>query len=409
MKIKNSIRKKVLTSLLIGATLGTTVTGIGATKSFADCSSHDNVISGEVKYSRTDKALGEQIIKEMQEDSKSKNYSPVKTWHFHQVNDGKCVTLAQHRGYLYMLDVWGQANKGTAYVGGTKLHFSNANGKAQKGWFNVTDDPKGLNGRHYFDPRNYQARIGGLHLIDGQSYLFKQGCVQTGIHRYGQSKYLFKDVTGERLTGFIKDRMGNQRMFEPKRGGAMVEGWYYGDPAGYTYFYPESGVLVLSGIQYLPGDGRHQAGRYLLKCNPRGTVPYTTTGFWSENGDRYYFSENQNGRALTDQWLGTDKRTSNSNGSMYFDKDSHMAKGVTKIGNETYLFLQQSKNDWNHYQTHGWYTDQSTNKRYFFNDGVNARSATNAREVTPLGAAVKGTQIINGQTYHFDQNGVLIK
>ena len=48
MKIKNSIRKKVLTSLLIGATLGTTMTGIEVRKSFAD--SNNEKKCGDIKY-----------------------------------------------------------------------------------------------------------------------------------------------------------------------------------------------------------------------------------------------------------------------------------------------------------------------------------------------------------------------
>ena len=94
---------------------------------------------------------------------------------------------------------------------------------------------------------------------------------------------------------------------------------------------------------------------------------------------------------------------------MYFGPDGNMAKGVTQINGETHVFVQPNSKDWNYYEGIGWYTDKSTNKRYFFNDGRSARSATEFRNTTPIGAAVKGRQVINGRVYEFDQNGVLIR
>ena len=67
MKIKNSIRRKVLTSLLIGATLGTTINGIGASKSFAASNNNEIKISvkiAERTYRLTiDKADEEKVMK----------------------------------------------------------------------------------------------------------------------------------------------------------------------------------------------------------------------------------------------------------------------------------------------------------------------------------------------------------
>ena len=403
MKIKDSIRKKLLTTLLLGVTLGTTMTGIGASKSFAYSSVSSNIGAGKV----ASKELSQKIIKQMEEESKSKsrsviNLNGMKRYRFFEP---RCDLYWTGQN-LYGLDYYGQSLVGTWTIGDMTLNFDYNNGKAFKeGWKKISDT-NGHNGRYYF--RGYQAVKDGLKCLDDGDYLFdKFGVDLTGRQTYRGYTYLFGS-DGKRQYGYVSDRNGNIAYYRPKDGGAMVKGFNCDDPAGVMYFM-DNGYMAPYGIMKITTNlGNHRAGLYNFQHHGRGKYTYLAYGFWSEGNDRYYFDEND-GHGYVSEWLGTNKRTSNSNGSMYFDEQGHMAKGVTKIGNETYLFQKQGKRDANYYETYGWFTDKSTNKRYYFNDGVSARSASNSRATTPVGAAVKGTQVINGKTYQFDNNGVLIK
>ena len=399
MKIKNSIRRKVLTSLLIAATLGTTVNGIGATKSFAASSSSTVKDTSLSEGKVASKELSDKVIQEIEDASKAR-WKRLESKYFHS----PLCWLVWDGWNLYGVTAFGRLMVGTWTIGGETYHFDDTSGKAEKGWYNITDRP-GANGRYYFK-WNFTAAKNNLELIDGVSHLFDAyGRMKTGFQEWRGYTYYFHPTTGERQYGWL-NLNGNIYRLPADRGGARVHGWFY-TALGAMYFHHNSGAMIPTGVHYTKGDKYHKEGYYVFTKS--GQYTRQDYGFYSENGKRYYFSEKQNGRALQNQWYSTGKRTSNSTGEMYFGPDGNMAKGVKTIDDNTYVFIQQSKNDWNYYQGLGWYTDTSTNKRYFFNDGKSARSTTDFRNAAPVGAAVKGTQVINGKTYQFDSNGVLIK
>ena len=391
MKLKNSIRKKLLTGFLIGITLS----GSGVGKSFADSNSSD--------LKMVPKAQSDKLINEM-----GRARSAMRTYTYGP-NVGK--SLVYYNGGLYLVD----NNERRVYTGtfvdpnGDTFYFDAMDWRAEQGWYNIKHS-NGHDGRYYFD-WNYKAVRGGLKHIDNNDFLFNdRGVMQTGIHTYRGYTYMMAN-DGRRLTGWNSDRNGNVRFLDPNKGGAMQFGFCYADPAGTTFFMRQSGVMAPCGIMEITdrdADKYHPPGLYNFRRHKNGTYTYVTTGYWSEDGFRYYFDENT-GKGYSDQWLGAEKRSYNGDAMMYFDKAGHMVKGVTEIDGETYVFTKRKPRDANYYRAYGWYTDTATKKRYYFTDGVSARSATEFRSSTPKGAAVKGKQIINGKTYQFDSNGVLIK
>ena len=403
MKIKNSIRTKVLTGLLVGTALA----GIGVSKSFADCGSFNNASSSKNSFTTTvSKSVSEQLIKEMEEDTKNRNGLPPNYWHFHGKDGSKCVTLIRHRGYLYSLDVWKNFIGGTTVIGDTTLYFSPGNGKAQTGWLNITDHPNGINGKYYFGD-NFQALRNGFHKIYENEFLFAQnGRNLTGFQDWGGQRYYMDPSTGIKRNGGILNLNGNRYRFRVEDNGAMLRGWDH-TRNGWMCYLPESGVMAPSGINYISSTNYagKPPGYYCFKAD--GGYTFQVDGWFSEGGKRYDLDPSDGGRAHQNEFLQTTGRGSNITGRVYFGQDGSMAKGVTKVGDDTHVFIQTNSRDWNHYEGIGWYTDKSTGKRYFFNDGRSARSATNFRDTTPVGAAVKGKQVINGKTYEFDQNGVL--
>ena len=393
MKIKNSIRRKVLTSLLIGATLGTTITGFGVSKSFANSNLSD--------LKPVSKEVSDNIINEMAKARSSSIYSYV-------YPEPICKSLVKANGSLYLVDNHNRRIYSGIFVdpNGHMLYF-NSNGKAvQDDWMNINQS--GYNGRYYFGPQ-YKAHKNTVTNVRGKDYFFdNNGHMKTGFQKWNGETYYFDSSSGIKHLGGWLNQNGNRYRFNSERGGAMVKGWDY-DRGGAMYFH-DSGVMTPSGATYVNRtDQYHPKTGYYLFTNSGGGYTYQNYGWWSEGGKRYYFDPYDNGRAVQNGWIQTTGRGSNITGRVYFGSDGTMAKGVTQINGETHVFIQTNSKDQNHYEGLGWYTDKSTGKRYFFNDGVNARSATEFRNTTPKGAAVKGKQIINGQTYEFDNNGVLKK
>ena len=398
MKIKDSVRKKVLTALLIG----TALTGAGVSKSFAASYSNPN----NVQYAS--RAASDKLIKKLEQINKSR----AVTLHIYKYHEGQSNfrALVYGAGDLYAFGKDNLALMGAVDIDGSLFYFRPSDLTGVKDdWVNINDN-FGHHGRYYFN-YNYMAMTEGFRHIRNQDYLFgADKTIQTGFHNVGIGTYYMKPKTGERVTGWYTIG-GNRRFFDPRRGGDMKKGWY-ADTGGMMYFYSNSGVMAPEGVSYIDdnSDWDHKPGKYLFLRHGNGTNTYIDYGFYNDHGWRYFFSPLDSGRALQDQWyVPNGGRSTDKNGVMYFDSEGHMAKGVTKIDGETYVFTHKNKRDDNYYRDYGWYTDKSTNKRYYSSDGVSARSATNSRETTPMGAAVTGKQIIDGKTYQFDSNGALIK
>ena len=158
--------------------------------------------------------------------------------------------------------------------------------------------------------------------------------------------------------------------------------------------FSDTGVMS-SGVTRIDDYNHH--GLYLFVKNKKDGNSYQASGFYSDpsSGKRYLF-DGPRGEAHIG-WYNTVEYPSNREDTkVYFNSDGTMAEGVTKIDDETYLFLRKKgSKDKNCYKTNGWYTDKKTGKRYYF-------------DVTKLGKAVKGEQVINGSRYNFNMDGELL-
>lgn len=390
MKLKKSIKKKVLTSLLIGATLGTTLTGISGNTAFADNKTTDLSRSELVSVSSS---VGKNLINEM-----NKNRASVVLYEVY----GTPFTFVHANGRLYLYDSssGGGFRKGLATVNGHTFLFNNTRCYSEVGWYNLSGY-----GRLYLQPNKYETPKDCFMTIGSENFHFNdKGTVDKGLVAVEGHTYCFDKKSGVQRTGWWSE--GSHRYFfdNDYYNGAAHIGWYRDGQAGDVCF-DENGWMR-EGLQYIDGN------IYLFQHHGKGANSYTASGFYTNEKTlcRYYFDPQQGNKALRDTWLDTGyayyKR---GNGKMYFYKDGHMANGVSKIHGETYLFLQPdifNGDRLNAFQCTGWYTDPFTHNRYYFNPecGGAARSISN----TPEGAAVKGVQYIDGQRYVFDNNGVLI-
>ena len=386
MKLKNSVRKKLLTGLLIGTALA----GVGVGKSFADTNLSD--------LKPVSKEVSDNIINEMARARSSSIQSYI-------YPEPICKSLVKANGYLYLVDNHNKRIYSGIFVDpkGHMLYF-NGNGRAvQDDWMNINQS--GYNGRYYFGPQ-YKAHKNTVVTVRGRDYFFdKEGHMKTGFQEWNGETYYFDPSSGIQHKGGMLNLKGNVYSLNSERNGAMTRGWL-NTLGGWMYFLPESGVMTPSGVvNVTKGNGIYQPGLYVFVA--RNGWTYKADGFYTANGNRYYFDPGQNGRALQGKWLDTPDQAHSRDGMMYFDNNGHMAKGVKTINGETYVFTNKNSRDHNYYRDYGWYTDTATKKRYYFTDGVSARSATEFRSTAPKGAAVKGKQIIDGKTYEFDQNGVL--
>lgn len=383
MKLKKSIKKKVLTSLLIGASLS----GVVGNNVFA----YSN--SSEIHYASKD--VSNKVINEIKQAYKARSYM---TYEYFPSSSCYIVHLD---GAIYGLSSNGGSLIGRCDVGGRIYYFDRYSSKAVQGWYNVKDSNR-YNGRYFFDYGTCEAKKDCFDTVGNERFHFRvDGRVDMGIFDAEGHTYCGDKKTGAIKTGWWSE--GGHRYFFDKDyyNGAAHQGWYRDGKAGDMYF-NERGWMQ-EGLQFLPD------GIYCFQHHGNGANAYTASGFYSTNkGVRYYFDPKQGNKALEGTWLDTGAGFYVGTGRMYFKNDGHMADGVTKINGETYLFTHPSHFSvkLNSYLTTGWYTDLYTHNTYYFNPDTNgaARSVSN----TPAGAAVKGVQYIDGQRYVFNQEGVLI-
>ena len=238
--------------------------------------------------------------------------------------------------------------------------------------------------------------------------------------KYGNKLYLYNIAMGMFLVG-LWNRYGYTFYFDmqtlsAKTGWMNVEGnRYYFDPKTFTS--PKDGFYTIGGTRYLFG----KMGEILTGFNKvKGRIYYTDklgrvfTGWHTINGNRYYFDEN---KSLTPDYVGaayTGWYQDLSNGkAMYFHPDGRMAKGITQIGNDTYMFVAKNNGmDKNFfYKQTGFYSVTGLDRYYF--DPANGGKAAKSKWIKTDkgyvylqsdGRMAKGQTVINGETYVFTKD-----
>ena len=252
-------------------------------------------------------------------------------------------------------------------------------GAMQTGWQNIS-------GHWYYFNRNQNdgSAVHGWQSINGQWYYFQNN---------GQAATAWQGVAG------------HWYYFDP-RNANLLSGWQY---VGNTWFYLNPNHdgnygAMRAGWQWLNGHW------YYLNTSHDGTYGVMLTGLRQINGSLYYLSQRSGGPqgAMQTGWQEL-------NGNWYYFANSGAAtRNWVKLGNDWYYFdpltnvmqtgLQRINGTWyylntKHDGTYGaWRTMQNGWLRcdgavYYIVDGQ------------PL----TGTQTIDRQQYHFDQEGRLMK
>lgn len=222
----------------------------------------------------------------------------------------------------------------------------------------LTVDFFNMNNKLYHSNPKTGASSRGLTTINGDIYYFDENvsdpCAYKGWLEMKGDKYYFGDDFKAKKDGF--------HIIDKK-----------------THFFDKEGKLV-KGFQIINDR--------VYSLSSTGDI---NTGWYSfSTGERFYFDPAQGGAAYRG-WLKTDPA-----GHMYFHEVSGvMQKGVTKIGDDTYVFVTNPPGN-NAFKKFGWYTDTSNSKRYYFDQAND-------------GKAVKGTKTIDGKSYTFSNEGVLQK
>ena len=394
MKIKNSVRKKILTSLLIGVTLGTTLAGIGPSKSFAASRTDLSHARRIPASNRTAKNLINQM---------GKRGSELKIWDLSSDD----LAFVKFNGNLYVYDYASQSFLiAKVTVNGHTFMFDSKSLWADKGWFNFEGE------RYYFDPTTFQTLSDGVHMIGNIRYGFKDGHIVCSGWTVDNGHGYLSNKKGEILTGWYSTKDARYYL-NPDMVGQVYTGWYDGDRAGHMYFDTATGKMAQGVVNVHNGrarGGSNRDGIYLFQRHGKGVNYYVNedAGLWTDNsnGYRYYFDKNNGGRAIQNGWYHLSQSYTNQ-GDMYFGADGNMAEGIVEIHDKgvtrsgvrhdgLYLFQSPSLTNLNAFESYGWYSAKD-GYTYYFDKNNND------------GAALKNTiREIDGKLCKFDSKCHLV-
>ena len=203
----------------------------------------------------------------------------------------------------YYFNNQGQLQVGVYTIDGKKYNFTDKGGRAVLGWSNIG------NNRYYFDYMQKGAAMEGWFRDPGGMVYFheeegKKGVMANGITEIDKDLYLFKTTgNGEnayRTYGFYTDQHTKTRdryYFNPEHNGRAQTGWYTHEGKK-MYFHKEGnnkGVMA-KGVVNIPYDGI-----YLFLDSDKDWNAYQRFGWYTDpkTNNRYYFSKEENGRAVT--------------------------------------------------------------------------------------------------------------
>ena len=286
-------------------------------------------------------------------------------------------------------------------------YYSNSEGILQTGMLEVNGN------YYYFDKDNDYKALSGWQTIDELKYYFDPVTKirYQGIHNVEGKNYFFGVTKGKVMYGFIG-----------------YEGdTYYTDPSTGEL---ASGVTIIDGVPYFFGISKFKLQKGFIGYN--GDYYYSNsegilqTGMIEVNGNYYYFDKNSNYKALSGLQEIDDA-------TYYFDPITKIrAKGVTLIDDKYYFFgIKYGKKMYGWINDDGvyYYADPTTgelfsglvdidNATYYFSETtkkmktgkVTLEEDGKTYYFNPNnGILVKGHQIINGNEYFCDVNGVLEK
>ncbi|MCC2147929.1 NlpC/P60 family protein [Lachnospiraceae bacterium CLA-AA-H246] len=343
-------------------------------------------------------------------------------------------------------------NKNTWVENDGKYYYYNYKGKLAKGWLRIRDKTYYLNtetgerysgwlkynGKYYYFDAETGLMLKGWNKIGNYTYFFKTDGsaprkwkkIKGKYYYFGKkgrmytnriiSKKYYVNAAGERTYGFAQ--IGADTYYFHPTTGKMMTGWVL---VGSKYYYFDAnGKMVTDtwiGKRYLKSNGQMAkscwVGAYYINKKGNRTKKTRSTGIWTQKGKTYFLNSNyqkaksqwvvsasgryyytdENGIVLTNQWVGnyyvgetgarvTNQKLQIDDKTYYFTSDGSKATGIVTLNGKTYLF------DRNGVMVTGWYNN-SVATFYF---------------LPTTGEMVKSQiMIIDNVFYSFDANGYM--
>ena len=343
-------------------------------------------------------------------------------------------------------------NKNTWVENDGKYYYYNYKGKLAKGWLRIRDKTYYLNtetgerysgwlkynGKYYYFDAETGLMLKGWNKIGNYTYFFKTDGsaprkwkkIKGKYYYFGKkgrmytnriiSKKYYVNAAGERTYGFAQ--IGADTYYFHPTTGKMMTGWVL---VGSKYYYFDAnGKMVTDtwiGKCYLKSNGQMAkscwVGAYYINKKGNRTRKTRSTGIWTQKGKTYFLDSNyqkaknqwvvsasgryyytdENGIVLTNQWVGnyyvgetgarvTSQKLQIDDKTYYFTSDGSKATGIVTLNGKTYLF------DRNGVMVTGWYNN-SVATFYF---------------LPTTGEMVKSQiMIIDNVFYSFDANGYM--
>ena len=422
------MKKQIIVTMLLAAALGTASPSMKAEAKWrADANGRWYTIKAAPGYAVGWKQIGKYTYYFEKNKYAVTGWKLIdKKWYYFDIK-GRLLANRWVDGYYLSAD--GSMAASTVITSGDQSYTIDANG-------NIVRDPSSADGSNILIPGVTENKNTWVE-NDGKYYYYNyKGKLAKGWLRIRDKTYYLNTETGERYSGWLKYN-GKYYYFDAETG-LMLKGW--NKIGKYTYFFKTDGSAprkwkkIKGKYYYFGKKGRMYTNRIISKkyyVNAAGERTYgfaqigadtyyfhPTTGKmmtgWVLVGSKYYYFD-ANGKMVTDTWIG--KRYLKSNGQMakscwvgayYINKKGNRTRKTRSTGiwtqkGKTYFLdsnYQKAKNQWvgNYYvgETGARVTSQKLqidDKTYYF---------------TSDGSKATGIVTLNGKTYLFDRNGVMV-
>ncbi len=444
------MKKQIIVTMLLAATLGTVSPSMKAEAKWrADANGRWYTIKAAPGYAVGWKQIGKYTYYFEKNKYAVTGWKLIdKKWYYFDIK-GRLLANRWVDGYYLSAD--GSMAASTVITSGDQSYTIDANG-------NIVRDPSSADGSDILIPGVTENKNTWVE-NDGKYYYYNyKGKLAKGWLRIRDKTYYLNTETGERYSGWLKYN-GKYYYFDAETG-LMLKGW--NKIGNYTYFFKTDGSAprkwkkIKGKYYYFGKKGRMYTNRIISKkyyVNAAGERTYgfaqigadtyyfhPTTGKmmtgWVLIGSKYYYFD-ANGKMVTDTWIG--KRYLKSNGQMakscwvgayYINKKGNRTKKTRSTGiwtqkGKTYFLdsnYQKAKKQWvvsasGRY----YYTDENgivlTNQwvgNYYVGE-TGARVTSQKLQIddktyyfTSDGSKATGIVTLNGKTYLFDRNGVMV-
>ena len=385
------MKKQIIVTMLLAAALGTVSPSMKAEAKWkADAKGRWYTIKAAPGYAVGWKQIGKYTYYFEKNKYAATGWKLIdKKWYYFDIK-GRLLANRWVDGYYLSAD--GSMAASTVITSGDQSYTIDANG-------NIVRDPSSADGSDILIPGVTENKNTWVE-NDGKYYYYNyKGKLAKGWLRIRDKTYYLNTETGERYSGWLKYN-------------------------GKYYYFDANGKMVTDtwiGKRYLKSNGQMAkscwVGAYYINKKGNRTKKTRSTGIWTQKGKTYFLNSNyqkaksqwvvsasgryyytdENGIVLTNQWVGnyyvgetgarvTNQKLQIDDKTYYFTSDGSKATGIVTLNGKTYLF------DRNGVMVTGWYNN-SVATFYF---------------LPTTGEMVKSQiMIIDNVFYSFDANGYM--